>query len=209
MRIEHALRVAGGARGVAEARGGALVELLPAEILVDLVQPLLVGDGVLQLRRRHVRGVGEDNVALDRRQMLCDRLEERHEREVGHHDPVLGVIYDPGDLLREQARIDRVINRADPGDAVPGLEMAEAVPGKRRDPVAEPDPVAFEALGDFQRPLADLAIVRPVHGALDHARGDFPGRKLDRGEIDDLVHEQGPFLHTSEHRAPPVFSGAA
>ena len=139
MRVEHALGIAGGARGVAEPGGGALVELLPAEIVVDLADPVLVGDGVLEPGRRHVRGVGQDDVALDRRQMVGDRLEQRHEGEVGHHDPVLGVIDDPGDLLGKQARIDGVVDRADAGDAVPGLEMAVAVPGERRDPVAELD----------------------------------------------------------------------
>ena len=99
MRIEHALGIAGRARGVAEAGGGAFVELLPAEIAVDLGDPVLVGDGVLELRRRHVRGVGQDDVALDGRQLVGDRLEQRHEGEVGQHDPIFGVIDDPGDLL--------------------------------------------------------------------------------------------------------------
>ena len=155
-----------------------------------------------------MRGVGQDDIALDRRQMAGDRLEERHEGEVGHHDPILGVIDDPGDLLGKEAWIDGMIDRSDPGDPVPGFEMAEAVPGERRDPVAEADPVAFEALGHFDGAIADLAVVGAVHRAFDHPRGHFPLGELDRREVDDLVHQQGPFLHPSEHSILPGQAGA-
>ena len=99
MRIEHALGIAGGARGVAEAGRGAFVELLPREVAVDLGDPVLVGDGVLEFGRRHMRGVGEHDVALDGRQLIGHRLQQRHEGEVGQHDPILGVVDDPRDLL--------------------------------------------------------------------------------------------------------------
>ena len=153
MGIEHALRIAGRAGGVAEAGRGPLVELLPGEVAVDLADPILVGDGVLELGRRHVRAVGQNDVALNRRQTIGDRLHQRHEGQVDQHDPVFGVVDDPGDLLGEQARIDGVIDPADAGDAVPGFEMAIAVPGERRDAVAELDPVAIESLGDLERAL--------------------------------------------------------
>ena len=81
--------------------------------------------------------------------------------------------------------------------------MAIAVPGERRDPVAELDPVALEALGDLERALADVAVVRAVHRPFDRPRSDLPVRELDGGEIDDLVHEQGPILHPSQHAFPP------
>ena len=199
MRIEHALRVSGRAGGVAEAGGGALVELLPGEIAVDLADPVLVGDGVLEFGRRHVRAVGQNDVALDRRQPVGERLHQRHEGQVDEHDPVFGVVDDPGDLLGEQARIDGVIDRAGADDAVPGFEMAIAVPGERRDPIAELDPVALEPLGDLERALANLAIVGVMHRPFDRPRGDLLLRELDGGEIDDLVHQQGPVLHPSQH----------
>ena len=67
--------------------------------VVDLAEPVLVGDRVLQPGRRHMSGVGQDDEALDGRQMVGDRFQQRHEGEVGHHDPVFGVVDDPGDLL--------------------------------------------------------------------------------------------------------------
>jgi hypothetical protein len=38
--------MAGGAGGVAQAGGGALVERFPGEVVIDLADPLLVGHGV-------------------------------------------------------------------------------------------------------------------------------------------------------------------
>ena len=167
MGIKHAFGIAGGAGGVAEAGGGALVEFLPLKIGVDLADPVLVGDGVLELRRRHMGGVGHDDIALDGRQMGGDRLEQGHEGEVGHDYPVFGVIDDPGDLLRKKARIDGMIDRPGAGDAVPAFEMPVAVPGQRRDPVAELDSVAVEPFGDLQRARPNGAIVRGVHRPFD------------------------------------------
>ena len=204
MRIEHALGMAGGAGGVAEPGGGALVEFLPGEIAVDLGDPVLVGDRVLELGRRHVGGVGENDIALDRRQFVGDRLQERHEGEIDQRHPVFGVVHDPGDLLGEKARIDGVINRASAGDAVPAFEMPVAVPRQRRDPVADLDSVAVKPLGDFQRAFTDGAIVGGVHRPFDSPRDDLLVRELDRGEIDHLVHEEGPFLHPSQHAIPPA-----
>ena len=169
-----------------------------------------VGDGVLELRRRHVGRVGQDDVALDARQMVGDRLQQRHEGQIGHDDPVFGVVDDPGDLLRKQARIDGVVDRAEAGDAVPGLEVPITVPGQRRDAIAELDPVALEPLGDLQRPFPDLRVIGAVDRAFDRPRHDFLVRKLDRGEVDDLVHQQRPFLHPSKHLPVlPHVNGAA
>ena len=140
VRIEDALRVARGARSVAEAGGGPLVELAPAEVGVRLGEPFLIRHGVLELGRRHMGGVGQNDVTLDARQVAGDRLQQRHEGQIGHDDPVLRVIDDPGDLLGKEPRIDGVVDRAEAGDAVPRLEVPVAVPGEGGHPVAELDP---------------------------------------------------------------------
>ncbi len=95
-----------------------------------------------------MRSVGEHHVALDGRQLVSDLLQKRHERQIDQHHAVFRVIDDPGDLIRKQARIDGVIDRADPHDAVPSLKVPPRIPGQGRDPVAELDPVAVEALRD-------------------------------------------------------------
>ena len=199
MRIQHALRVSGRAGGVAESGRGPLVELLPGVVAVHFADPILVGDGVLEFSRRHVGAVGQNDVALNRRQTVGDRLHQRHEGQVDEHDPVFGVVDDPGDLLGEQPRIDGVVDRAGADDAVPGFEMAIAIPGERRDAIAELDPVALEFFGDLERALPDGAVVGVMHRAFDRPRRHLLLRELDRGEINDLVHQQGPILHPSQH----------
>ncbi len=204
MRIEHALGIAGGAGSVAEAGGGVLLEFGPAEVAVDLGQPFFVGHGVGELRRRHMRGVGQHDVTLDRRQLRRQPLEQGDESEVDEHQPILGVVHDPADLVGKQPRIDGVIDRAEPRNAVPRLEVAVVVPGERRHAVAELDSVAREPLRDLQRAAAQIAIVGAMDRAFDKPADDLAARMLDGGEIDDLVNQQRPILHQPEHRSPPV-----
>ena len=203
VRIEHALRIAGGAGGVAHAGRGVFVEAFPGEIGIDLADPVLVGDRVLQRRLRHVRGVGEHDVALDGRQLVGDLFQQRHEGEVDHHHAVLGVIDDPDDLVGKQPRVDGVIDRADAEDAVPGFHVPPGVPGQRRHPVAELDAVLVQPLRHLERALADLPVVRRVDRAFDRARDDRPAAVLDRGMVDDAMAQQRPILHQTEHGVPP------
>jgi hypothetical protein len=42
-----------------------------------------------------------------------------------------------------------------------------------------------------------------MHRSFDRPRRHFLPGELDGGEIDDLVHEQGPFLHPSQHAFAP------
>ena len=151
MRIQHAFRIARGAGGVAHRGCGILVKVLPLELAVGFRDPVLIGDRVLQRGLRHMRLVGEHDVALDARQLVGDLFQDRHEGDVGHHHAVLRMIDDPGDLVGEQPRIDGVADRADSHDAVPGFEMAPGVPGDGGDAVAELDAVAIEPLRYFQR----------------------------------------------------------
>ena len=137
-----------------------------------------------QARLRHVRRIGQHHVALDAGKPRRDLLDERHEGEVDEEQPVLGVVDDPGDLVLEEPRIDRVVDGADADDAVPGLEMPPGVPGERRDPVAEPMPSRVEALRDLERAPPDLGVVgavdRPLDRARDRPRAARAGRRHDR-----------------------------
>ena len=111
-------------------------------------------------------GVGQDHVAIDRPQLVGEFLEQRQEGQIRHQHAILGVVDDPDDLLGEQARIDGVIDGTDSHDAVPGFQVAPRVPGQRRHPVAELDPVALEPLRDLERPRADRRIGGGVERAL-------------------------------------------
>jgi hypothetical protein len=105
VRIQHALGITRRARGVAHRGGGVLVECPPFEVTVALGDPVLVRNRALQRGLRHVRSVGQDHIALDAREFRGDLLQHWHEGEVGDDDAILGVIDDPGDLLRKQPRV--------------------------------------------------------------------------------------------------------
>jgi hypothetical protein len=96
-----------------------------------------------------VRLVGQHHIALDARHVVGDLLQDRDEGDVGHHDAVLRMVDDPGDLLGEQPRVDGMADGADAHDAVPALQMPPGVPGDGGDAVAELDAVALQHLRDF------------------------------------------------------------
>jgi len=109
------------------------------------------------------------------------------------------VIDDPDDLLGKQPRIDGVIDRADAEDAVPAFQMPPAVPGERRDAVAELDAVAFEPLRHAQGAGADLRIIGAMNRSFDRACDHRPLRMVERGVIDDAMAQERPILHKPEH----------
>src|SRR6516162_603321 len=115
------------------------------------------------------------------------------------------MIDDPRDLIGEQARIDRMIDRADSENAVPALEMPPSIPSKRCHPVTKPHAVAFEPLRDAERATTNLGIVRCVHRPFDGARDDRPLSRIGRGMIDDAMTQKRPVLHQAQHWFPPVF----
>ena len=134
VRVEHALGIAGGAGGVAEAAGGVLVEAAP-----DAVRAVLPRSGSRSRARRrrptlgHVALVGHDD----------DVLDLRHARRGARSGSagrcrsvkrilILGVVDDVAELVGEQPRVQRVADRADAHDRVPGLDVAAGVPGQRR-----------------------------------------------------------------------------
>ena len=183
VRIDDAFRIAGRAGRVAHAAGGVFLERRPGEIAIDLGDPVLIGHRVAQARLWHVRGVGQDDVALDGRELVLQLLHERHESRVEKHQPVFGVIGDVGDLFGKEAWIDGVIDRPDAGDAVPCFQMPPGVPGERRDAVTELDAFLVEPLRDFQCAGTDVAVVGAVDRALDGARDHFAVAVLDRGVV--------------------------
>ena len=193
MRVEHALGIAGGAGGVAHAGGGVLVEALPGEVAVDLADPFLVGHGVLAAT---VCGMCAASVSTMMRSMVGSLSaifsSDRHEGQVDEHHAVLGMVDDPGDLVGEQPRVDRVVDRADAHDAVPGLDMPPGVPGQRRRRGRPLDAVAFEPLRHLQRAGADRRVVGrarsvPRPSAMTISRSPC----WHRGMVDDAWHSSG------------------
>ena len=207
VRIQNALGIARGARGVAHRGCGVFVEALPFEITVAVRDPVLVGDRVLQRGLRHVRAIGQHDIALDARKLACDLFQHRHEGQVRDYGAVLRMVDDPADLVGEQARVDGVADRADPHDAVPAFQMPPGVPGDGGDAVAELDAVPVQRLRDFQRAIPDLFVVGAMNGPFDRP-GDDLLPTVNRSRVfDDPVTKQGPVLHQTKHTdVPPSVS---
>src|SRR6185503_3446604 len=98
MRIEHALGISGGARGVAEDAGGFLVELLPYERTARTGDEFLIGDKIEDVRPtllkqiRQVRRVCHRDIELDILQLRRDLSDQVGESDVEEEDFVFGVI---------------------------------------------------------------------------------------------------------------------
>ncbi len=204
MRIDDALGIAGRAGGVAHADGGVLVEGLPGEVVVDLGQPILVGDGIGEGGFRHVLAVGHDDHLLDRLQRRGELLDQGNEGGVDEEKTVPGVVDDPGDVLGEKPRIDGMADGADAAGAVPDLQMPPGVPGKRGATVAERDALGVETFGDAKRTPAELLVIGAVKGALNRARDDGAIGRGHRRVVEDFVTKQRPVLHQPKHGNPPV-----
>ena len=104
--VEHALRIARGARGIAERGRGVLVEGGPFEILRRRFHQRLEAERAGQGGLRHVGLVGHDDEVLDRLELARQLFDQGDEGEVEHQHPVLAVVDDIDDLRREQARVD-------------------------------------------------------------------------------------------------------
>ena len=203
MRIQYALGVACGAGGVAHRGRGIFIERLPLEVSVGLRDPVFIGDRVLQRGLRHMRLVGEYDVAFHARQLVGDLFQDRHKGEIGHHHAVFRMVDDPGDLVGEQPRIDGMADRADAHDAVPGFKMAPGIPGDSGDAVAELDTVAVEALRDLQRAIANFGVICAMDRAFDRSRYDLLRSMYSGRMLDNPVTKQRPVLHQSKHTNVP------
>ena len=203
MRIQYALGIACGAGSIAHRSRGIFVEGLPLEIAVGFRDPVFVRDRVLQRGLRHMRLVGEHDVALYAWQLVGDLFQERHEGDIRHHDAVFRMVDDPGDLVGEQARIDGMADRADAHDAVPGFKMAPGIPRDGGDAVAELDAVAIEPLRHLQCAIADFGVIGPMNRAFDRSRYDFLRSMNGRRVLDNPVTKQRPVLHQSPHTDVP------
>ena len=83
------------------------------------------------------------------------------------------MVDDIGHLVRRQARVDGMADRADTGDGVIQLQVAVAVPGQGGDPVAGFHAQRHQAVGQPCHPLQGPCVALAVQAALDRDRYDF------------------------------------
>jgi hypothetical protein len=167
-------------------------ELLVAEQIRDL------GLG------RHVRSVGHCDKRLDRLDPMSDRLDQRKEGQVEEQRLVFGVVGDVDDLIRVQARVERVKDRAGPGHRVVELHVAMAVPRQRRDTVAALDAETGERVGHPARACRQFAIGRAMDVALDPSRHDLLLAMVALGVDQQRRDQQRQLHHRTVHLVSSV-----
>src|SRR5690606_31567246 len=112
-------------------------------------------------------------------------------------------------LVREKPGIERVIDAAHAHDAEPGFDVASGVPRERGDPVALPKTVPLQPLREPQRPCPYIGVGGSHDRSLDRSGDDFAMAVLQGRMVNDLVTEQRPLLHQTEHNASPPPTGSA
>ena len=202
VRVQHALRVTGGARRVAQGRRGVLVQLRPFEIAVLGRDQFLVTKQIGKVDLRHMRPVAHRDPALHALARGSELLHQRSEGEVEQHVAVFGMVDDVDELFRKQARIDGVHHRSHAGDPVEGLEMAVAVPGQRADAIALFHAQPGKRLRQLARALVRFPVGVAVQGAravrrraFDRARHDFGVAMVPVGMDNQRRNKQGNFLN--------------
>jgi hypothetical protein len=135
VRVDHALRAAGGPRGVAHRGRGPLARL-------GELGPLLGRGGdqrvVVQHAGRRLDAVA-DHDEVPEVGPRPEPLQQREQSRVHDHHPVFGVARDVGQLVRMEPEVEGMEHRAEQRDREVGLEVAVVVPAQRGDPVARGD----------------------------------------------------------------------
>jgi len=131
MRVDHALRAAGGARGVTHAAGIILLLVWIGEITARLRKPLLVVliplDGLTA--QRH----DPDALELD---LISQALEQGQQDIVDDQETILRMPDDVDQIIRRQPQVQGVDHAARRRDAEIGFQMRIMIPHQRRHPIA-------------------------------------------------------------------------
>ena len=211
--VQHALRIARGARGIAERGGRALVQLGPVVAVRLAGEQALLGNHLEAAAQRAVgRDIGlrphDDDGAQAGRQPVGQRLGARQQGRVDEQVGVGGILQDEGDLVGEEPRIHRMQHGAHRGDAVVDLQVPVLVPGQRGDALAAAAPRGRPAHGPAgrrgRRPAARYGATRRAirPGGDDLRPAMVPRRVLEHGG-----DQQRTVLHQAEHGSkPPWFA---
>jgi hypothetical protein len=205
MAVEHALRVARGAGRVAHRRGGVLVELRPGKVVRRGSKQVLVAQQVHLARRRHLFLFDHRHPMADRLAQRCNAFDDWQEGEIEEQGPVFGIVDDPGDLLGDQARVQRVQHAAAARDTEVQLEVPIAVPGQRGDAFPRLDADTADRVRHLTGTSMQRAVGSAVNVALDPARHDLDVGVMAVGMLDQCADEQGRLHHLSmQHEGSPV-----
>ena len=200
MRVDDTLRVAGRAARVAHRRGGAFVDLRVRDTGLLGREQLVVAEHLraVALERGGV-GVAHDHVVLHARQVRRELRQRRHQRAVDDDDLVFRVVHDVGELVGEQADVERVEHAAHAGNGEVRLEMLLGVPREGRDPITRLDAEAAQRPRQLVDPVGHLR----ERGAAARValERDHLAVAVDRAPVaEDHPDGEGKVLHRRQHR---------
>ena len=200
--VDDALRVPGGAAGVAHRRRRPLVQFGPAERVGLGGEQVLVGVH-LTARRRPGRARRPPSVTCSGHDDVPDRGgvrqhlgQQRHQGRVDDDHVVARVGGDVADHLRVEPQVQRVQHRAHGRNGQVGLEMLGVVPHQRGHALVAVHAEAAQRVRQLRRPGAGRAVALPPR--CPRASGhDLAGRRSRRA----VAHHRGHRQRNVHHRA--------
>ncbi len=205
MAVEHALRVAGGARGVAENRPGVLVELRPVGERRRVGDQRFIAQRADRARLGALR-IGQHDEGMDALQLRAQAFDQGQEVAIEQQHAAAGVVERIDDLLVGQPRIGGVQHGADAGHGEEQLEVTVGVPGQGGNHVARPHAKTVQHRGGLAGASGQARVVIAPQGFVDQPRDDFPVAVGHGGVGEDGAEHQRGLLHrSSKHRRRPYY----
>ena len=166
--VKRRLGVAGGATGVAHARGGVLVQFGPVVGVGLRFDPRLIAHQVGDARvGRQFVGVAQSHPMLHGGAQGVDVLEDGQKRHVKTQHMVFGMVDDPSNLLGVQTRVQGVQDTATAADTKINFQMPVAVPSQRGNPRTLRHLPSIDGMGDLAGAFGDRGPVAAVDVTLD------------------------------------------
>ncbi len=147
----------------------------------------------------------------DPRERRRELGEDGHEGGVDEDHPVLSMVDDVCELLREQADVERVQHRARAGDREVELEVALVVPGERPHAVSLADAETGEHACQPVDAIRHLRVCRardqPILAERHHLRSEVasahPATNVVQGQLEVVLHQPMDHLASSSPRSFP------
>src|SRR5215469_14008011 len=167
--VERAFGIACSTGGVAQGRGGSLVEFGPLELFA------LIGDqGIIDPEnRQRCLGLAQQHNAAVLRELRRNALDEWNEGRVEKKQAIGRMANNVQDLIIEQPRVDCVADSTNARGPIIQLEMAKGIPGQGAYPVAGLDPKSQQRAGQPLRPALSLGIGIAVDRSFEGLRYDL------------------------------------
>ncbi len=179
-----------------------------------LLGEIILGDHALQPGLQGLAGTRHGDDPLQPRQLQQGRVQRRQQHRIDEGQLVAALAQAGRQPLGGSVRIQGMADRADAGDGVPGLDLADGVGADHRDHVAAAD--ARCGQGPRQPPgaLAKGGIGDARLQAIRRGGDDLAVRARRRRVVQDAVDRQRPALHQPLHwngalPAPPCKPRAA